>query len=403
MSGQWAATLAEDIDDHAGLVRLSAAIPSDARWPYRVVIDRGEPNAELAYLTGRGPDGVTYSIERGVLGSDPFPHAAGSSIARSIPTSPLGTGSAPGEQGPIGPKGETGDAGPAGLPGPKGDPGDSAYTIARGHGYGGTETQWLTTLVGERGPKGEPGDAGATGPAGTPGAAGAVGETGPMGPTGPKGETGAQGPIGPTGPAGEVGPAGQAGSAGATGQQGPTGPEGPKGETGNTGPAGPAGERGPTGPAGDQGPKGDKGDQGIQGVPGETGPTGPAGAIPAGVIAMWSGTLATIPSGWALCNGLNGTPNLADRFVVGAAAGANPGATGGVATHQHAAHTGIMSHTHAMVASNTAATSGTNPARGSGTQGSITVAAPAGAVASYAHDSLDNRPPFYAIAYIMKL
>lgn len=41
-------------------------------------------------------------------------------------------------------------------------------------------------------------------------------------------------------------------------------------------------------------------------------------AIPSGVIAMWSGTIATIPSGWLLCNGSNGTPDLRDRFIVGA-------------------------------------------------------------------------------------
>jgi len=40
--------------------------------------------------------------------------------------------------------------------------------------------------------------------------------------------------------------------------------------------------------------------------------------VPKGVIVMWSGTVATIPSGWALCDGNNGTPDLRDRFVVGA-------------------------------------------------------------------------------------
>ena len=40
--------------------------------------------------------------------------------------------------------------------------------------------------------------------------------------------------------------------------------------------------------------------------------------IPTGGIIMWSGTIANIPTGWALCNGTNGTPNLQDRFIVGA-------------------------------------------------------------------------------------
>lgn len=50
---------------------------------------------------------------------------------------------------------------------------------------------------------------------------------------------------------------------------------------------------------------------------------------------MWGGLLANIPSGWALCNGQNGTPDLRDKFIKGAANGANPGATGGSATHGH--------------------------------------------------------------------
>lgn len=42
------------------------------------------------------------------------------------------------------------------------------------------------------------------------------------------------------------------------------------------------------------------------------------GAIPSGLISMWSGTIATIPAGWVLCNGSNGTPDLRDKFIVGA-------------------------------------------------------------------------------------
>ena len=40
--------------------------------------------------------------------------------------------------------------------------------------------------------------------------------------------------------------------------------------------------------------------------------------VPLGAIVMWGGTEANIPSGWALCNGQNGTPDLRDRFVLGA-------------------------------------------------------------------------------------
>jgi len=49
--------------------------------------------------------------------------------------------------------------------------------------------------------------------------------------------------------------------------------------------------------------------------------------IPSGLISMWSGTNANIPSGWALCNGANGTPDLGDRFIMGDTADAR-GANG---------------------------------------------------------------------------
>lgn len=58
------------------------------------------------------------------------------------------------------------------------------------------------------------------------------------------------------------------------------------------------------------------------------------GSLPTGVIVMWSGTLANIPSGWGLCDGTSGRPNLVNSFVKGVAtSGTNPGDTGGSATH----------------------------------------------------------------------
>ena len=41
-------------------------------------------------------------------------------------------------------------------------------------------------------------------------------------------------------------------------------------------------------------------------------------SLPIGSIVIWSGTVASIPTGWQLCDGTNGTPDLRDRFVVGA-------------------------------------------------------------------------------------
>lgn len=68
-----------------------------------------------------------------------------------------------------------------------------------------------------------------------------------------------------------------------------------------------------------------------------------ADGIPKGVIVMWSGAVVQIPVGWALCDGGNGTPNLRDRFVVGAGGGYAVSGTGGSSTVD-------ASHTHPIAA-----------------------------------------------------
>lgn len=81
--------------------------------------------------------------------------------------------------------------------------------------------------------------------------------------------------------------------------------------------------------------------------------------VPKGAIMMWSGTIANIPSGWALCNGQNGTPDLRGRFIVGATNGVVMfdskgynyaiGATGGKNEVQlTAAQSGLPAHSHTM-------------------------------------------------------
>ena len=54
--------------------------------------------------------------------------------------------------------------------------------------------------------------------------------------------------------------------------------------------------------------------------------------VPSGAILVWSGSVATVPSGYTLCNGQNGTPNLQDSFVVGAGNSFSVNATGGFAS-----------------------------------------------------------------------
>ena len=62
--------------------------------------------------------------------------------------------------------------------------------------------------------------------------------------------------------------------------------------------------------------------------------------IPSGVIVMWSGSVASVPSGWFLCDGANSTPDLRDRFIVGAGSTYAVNATGG------SADAIVVSHTH---------------------------------------------------------
>jgi hypothetical protein len=71
------------------------------------------------------------------------------------------------------------------------------------------------------------------------------------------------------------------------------------------------------------------------------------GPVPKGGIIMWSGSTANIPSGWALCDGTNGTPNLQDRFVVGTGSTYAVNAIGGSATHNHTTGT-AGDHNHAL-------------------------------------------------------
>ena len=93
---------------------------------------------------------------------------------------------------------------------------------------------------------------------------------------------------------------------------------------------------------------------------------GLSGLIPTGIITLWSGSIAAIPTGWVICNGSNSTPDLRDRFVVGAGSTYAVGATGGANTVTLDA-TMIPSHTHAITATGSTGTAGAHTHTFSGT------------------------------------
>jgi len=113
----------------------------------------------------------------------------------------------------------------------------------------------------------------------------------------------------------------------------------------------------------------------------------PPSGIPAGGIIMWSGSIANTPAGWALCDGTNGTPDLRDRFVVGASATKAVGAVGGSATHNHTATTGGASDPR-WVDDNSGGDD--HWVSGSNHTHAITT------------NAASNLPPYYALAFIMK-
>jgi hypothetical protein len=133
------------------------------------------------------------------------------------------------------------------------------------------------------------------------------------------------------------------------------------------------------------------------------------GIIPKGGIIMWSGTIATIPFGWALCDGNNGTPNLVDKFVVAAkqddAGAAKTNITGSL-TQSGGSTTistgNLPAHTHDVTLDSLAGNSAGVP-RGAkwGNDDSSNGNATATTTSVGSGDAYTQ--PYYALAFIQKL
>jgi hypothetical protein len=152
--------------------------------------------------------------------------------------------------------------------------------------------------------------------------------------------------------------------------------------------------------------------------------TAVSAAFPTGGIILWSGSIAAIPSGWALCNGSNGTPDLRNRFVVGAGSTYAVDATGG------SADAIVVSHTHTATSTSSVTDPGHNhnyfAGQGVGEPGyptvdndlnniivrtlatstattGITVSTSTTNASTGSSGTNANLPPYFALAYIMKL
>ena len=153
-----------------------------------------------------------------------------------------------------------------------------------------------------------------------------------------------------------------------------------------------------------------------------------SGAFSTGMIMMWSGTIATIPTGWVLCNGSNSTPDLRNRFIIGAhsdsagvaystVTGSNT-QTGGTkdainVSHSHTATSSVTDpgHTH-LIDVGVGASAVPYPNReGDGNTSTDTFSSRSNTTGITVATSIStegssgtnqNLPPYYALAFIMK-
>lgn len=145
-------------------------------------------------------------------------------------------------------------------------------------------------------------------------------------------------------------------------------------------------------------------------------------AFPSGGIIMWSGTIATIPSGWYLCDGNNSTPDLRNKFIV--AADADDGGAAKTTITTSATQSGgskdaiVVSHTHTATVTDpghnhtesfysgtggsVGLVSGSNNQIATQNTGTSTTGITVSNSTTGSSGTNANLPPYYALAFIMK-
>ena len=124
--------------------------------------------------------------------------------------------------------------------------------------------------------------------------------------------------------------------------------------------------------------------------------------LPIGIIMIWSGSEDAIPNGWSLCNGSNGTPDLTDKFILGAGAKYGVGSLGGeetvILTVDH-----LPSHSHEFTRHKATSEETGNGDSGYGASNK-TLDMITTSTASVGGDKAhNNMPPYYALCYIMHI
>jgi len=142
--------------------------------------------------------------------------------------------------------------------------------------------------------------------------------------------------------------------------------------------------------------------------------------IPTGIISLWYGAIGSVPLGWYLCDGANGTPDLRDKFVVGAGSTYSVAATGGtkdaiVVTHTHTATSTSTDsgHTHVEqfnggsagigngISNSSVSVSPTASSVSTATGNAVITTTTTNASAGVSGTNA-NLPPYYALCYVMK-